>query len=117
MMPQTTFHKINPWTREKIMTNQPIDPNTFEVCDDKMPGGRQSLGGKYDARFKALKVGQAFKVPSDQVNQVSTALRKYIQVNKLQCVARSTKYYPGADVEMRGRVWLMPAPKPALKRA
>ena len=114
-MPQTTFHKRNPFTGELLLKQ--VDPTKFKLCDDPMPNGRQVGGGKYDAIFKTLKPGKALQVPTEMTEKVSNALRKYIQVNNLPCVARSTKYYPGADIEMRGRVWMMPAPKPALKRA
>ena len=112
---QTTFHKRNPWTQEPLVKQ--VDPTKFKLCDDPMPNGRQVGAGKYEAIFNTLKPGKALQVPAEMTGKVTTALRQYIKVNKLLYVARSTKYYPGADVEMRGRVWLMASPKPALKRA
>ena len=94
-----------------------VDPAKFETCDDPMPNGRQVGDGKYEANFKTLKPGKALKVPSHMANKVATALRKYIETNNLPCVARSTKHYPGDTSDQRGRVWLMAAPKPVLKRA
>ena len=92
------------------------DPTKFEISNDKLPAGRTVGGHKYDAIFEQLKPGQCIRVPTDDVNCVSNALRKYVEAKAMRCIVRSVKYYPGDKSDKRGRVWLLDNPV-KLKRA
>lgn len=93
------FHKI-------AMTKKPAkltDPATLEICNDPVPMCRASSGNKYEAKLKALKLGQAIKCAPGEIGRVSGAMRKFIEVKKLDAVVRSMKDYGDG----KGRVWML----------
>ena len=93
------------------------DPNNIELCSDPVGFFRKPQVSKYDVLFKKMKPGNALKLRPTEVTYVSVSLRKYIEKNDLPWVAKQTMKYPGDMSDTCGRVWLLDAPKPALKRA
>jgi hypothetical protein len=86
---------------------KPTDPDTLLICDDPLPTSRLHAGKKYEPTFERMRLGQSINCASDQVGHVSGAMRKFVQVRKLQAVVRTVKNYGDG----RGRVWML-ADKP-----
>lgn len=96
--------------------NKPTDPDTLEICDDPLPSHRASVGNKYEATIKAMKIGQAIKCLPSEIGRVSGAVRKFITVNKVKAKVKTIKDYGDG----KGRVWMLAAedePKSGLKLA
>lgn len=82
---------------------KPTDPSMLEVCDDPIPAHRASAGNKYEAVLKTLKLGQCIKCAPSEIGRISSALRKYIAVNKNNATVRTIKNYGDG----KGRVWML----------
>lgn len=118
---QTTFAgRSHPWTGQKLnrkgtdvdKKSQPTNPDEITIADDPLPCGRASPGSKYDALFKAMKVGQCLRTLPGDVQKVAQALRKHIERTDLKHKGKA----PGVISETRGadgigRVWLVEVKK------
>lgn len=97
--------------REKIRY---VDTADLSICDDPLPLGRSIVEGKYDDKFKTMKIGQAVKCPPAAVGLIQNAMRKFVKVRGLKgVVVRTCKDYGDG----LGRVWMLAEPAKALKVA
>ena len=94
-----------------------LDPKTIELCSDPVTLFRKPQVSKFDALFKKMTPGNCLRILPKQAAYINVALRKYIARNNLPYTTKQTTQYPGDTSDTCGRVWLMAAPKPALKRA
>lgn len=88
------------------MTKQPMkltDPSTLEICNDPLPAARASSGKKYEPTFKAMQPGQAIKCLPSEIGRIGGAMRKFVEVNKLNAQVKTIKDYGDG----RGRVWML----------
>lgn len=91
-----------------------VDATNLEICDDPLPSGRSIVEGKYDDKFRAMKIGQAVKCPPAAVGLIQGAMRKFVKVRGLEgVVVRTCKDYGDG----LGRVWMLAEPVKALKAA
>ena len=91
-----------------------VDATNLVICDDPLPLGRSIVEGKYDEKFKAMKIGQAVKCLPAAVGLTQNAMRKFIKVRGLKgVVVRTCKDYGDG----LGRVWMLAEPVKALKVA
>jgi hypothetical protein len=82
-----------------------VDLDALTICDDPLPIKRAVVGLKYESVFLKMKAGQCIKCPTDNVGQISGALRKHIERHNLKDhIVRATPNYEGTGV---GRVWLL----------
>mgnify|MGYP001767424950 CR=1 FL=1 len=107
MTPKTTPAKGRrlPWTpKVKTPKKPPVLVNVEElvIASDPLPTGRAAPQHKYEAKFKAMKVGQNIVCKPDEVGKISCAMRKYIAVNNIK--ARVITQQIGTDG--KGRVWM-----------
>ena len=91
----------------------------FVICRDPFVDARlrSTSPGKYHNTFKKMKPGDALQLTPDQVANVLNSLRRHIKINGLDFRVGSIKQYPGDTSATCGRVWLLDAPKSALKCA
>ena len=99
------------------MKYKQCDPKTIELCNDPVDFLRRPKVSKYDALFKKMTTGNCLKLHPKQVTYMNVALRKYIARNDLPYTTKLTTQYPGDTSATCGRLWLLDAPKPSLKRA
>jgi len=91
-----------------------VDTANLVICDDPLPLGRSIVEGKYDDKFKAMKIGQAVKCPPAAVGLIQNAMRKFVKVRGLNgVVVRTCKDYGDG----LGRVWMLAEPVKTLKVA
>lgn len=102
---KTTFAKFNPFTGEKVSNKAIINPEDLEICDDPLPEERRYGDGKYDAKFSALKYGQALKCAPDSVGRISNALRSWLKKHNKKGQVKSCLHYDNKP--NGGRVWLL----------
>lgn len=86
---------------------KPTDPNTLVICNDPIPTHRASPGNKYTETLKAMKMGQCIKCKPEEVGRVQGAMRKYVEVNKINATVRTMKDFGDG----MGRVWMMAVEK------
>lgn len=107
MTPQTTpakGHRL-PWNPKMAHPKKaPVLVNVEElvIASDPLPTGRAAPQHKYEAKFKAMKVGQNIVCKPDEVGKIGGAMRKYIAVNNIK--ARVITQQIGKDG--KGRVWM-----------
>ena len=70
------------------------DEITFQIIEAK-PKRRMVKGGVYADFFEKLQPGQAAVVPSDDVEKIVTALRKWIKENDKPLKAWASQYVGG----------------------
>lgn len=91
-----------------------VDTANLIICDDPLPLGRSIVEGKYDNKFKAMKIGQAVKCPPAAVGMIQGAMRKFIKVRGMKgVVVRTCKDYGDG----LGRVWMLAEPSKYLGAA
>ena len=73
------------------------------------------VASKYDDLFNSMIPGQCVKVPSDSVDKVAHAMRKWIikTSKKEKLIVRTLSKMPDGHA----RVWLLSKPTPGLKMA
>ena len=92
------------------MTKQPVkptDPSTLTICNDPIPSHRASPGNKYEAVLKTMKIGQCIKCLPEEVGRIQGAMRKYIELHKINATVRTIKNYGDGF----GRVWMLAVEK------
>jgi hypothetical protein len=82
-----------------------VDLDALTICDDPIPEKRVVVGLKYESVFLKMRAGQCIKCPTENVGQISGALRKHVERHALKDhIVRSMPNYEGTGV---GRVWLL----------
>lgn len=127
-MTSTTFvNGINPWTQAKQPTKttkmpkkpitRRIDPSELEIASDPLPSVRL-VTNKYWPIFGKMKVGQNVRCKPDEVQPVSQALRKYIEMHKVAHKGKPVRVISQSNApDGIGRVWLAEGEAPSKKKA
>lgn len=80
-----------------------VNVEELVIASDPLPTGRASPQHKYEAKFKAMKVGQNIVCKPDEVGKIGGAMRKYITTNKIK--ARVVTQHISPE-DGKGRVWM-----------
>lgn len=86
---------------------KPTDPSTLTICNDPLPVHRASCGNKYTPILQALKLGQCIKCKPEEIGRVQGAMRKYVELHKINATVRTIKDYGDG----MGRVWMLAVEK------
>lgn len=99
--PKTTFAGgANIFTGE----SSKIDPDKIEIVDEAPPV-RRSVRSRFEGVFSRIQPGQAFAVPTEQVNAVANAFRKWLEARKMPYLGVVKTAFHNPNTPGFGRVY------------